>query len=165
MLVGHGEPQEQEHHTSMGSALFNLTDKSWTTSSGWQQLLRSGWKPSGISDPFAPLERDQSYPSQQGKAITPKRIQLRKVLPPQECWNSPFPQNAPQILVLSLPNQRGLKMRWDCAQPSWDTPVATLGKPPSMPAYLLPVSEWSCSFVLVGFQFHFFLLLVEMWNS
>lgn len=138
----------------MGSALFNLTDKSWTTSSGWQQLLRSGWKPSGISDPFAPLERDQSYPSQQGKAITPKRIQLRKVLPPQECWNSPFPQNAPQILVLSLPNQRGLKMRWDCAQPSWDTPVATLGKPPQcQPIYSLSVNEaaalslWVSSFI------------------
>lgn len=150
----------------MGYALFNLTDKRWITPSGWQSIsevqLRTRWD---LSDHFAPLEWEQSYPSQQGKAIRPRRIQLRKLLPTQECWNIPFPQNATQILVLSLPNQRwgGIVHGPALNLSSRDTPVATLCKIPS--AYLLLVSGWSCSFVFASFQLHFFLLLVEMWNS
>lgn len=133
------------------------------------QLLRCNWKPNGIS--LITLHHsNENKGTQASKAKTSDQKEsssescllrsagttlFHKMLHRSWCSVCPIKEDSKWGGTVGPAAKLG----------SRDTPVSTLGKMPSVSAYLLLVNGWSCSFVLVDFQFHFFLLLVEMWNS
>lgn len=134
------------------------------------QLLRSNWKPSGISlitlhqsNENKATQASKAKPSDQKESSSESFCLLRsagttlfhKMLHRFWCSVCPIKEDSKWGEIVGPAVKLG----------SRDTPIATLGKMPSVSAYLLLGNGWSCSFVLVGFQFHFFLLLVEMRNS
>lgn len=163
------------HRSSNTTLRWDVHFLIWQTKAEWHpvdssQLLRSIWKPSGIS--LIPLHHLKNKATQASKAkpsdqkeSSSKRFCLLKSAGttlfhkmPHRSWCSVYPIQEDSKWGGIVDGPAG-KLG------SRDTPVPTLGKIPSTSACLLPLSEWSCSFVLLGFQFHFFLLLVEMWNS
>lgn len=121
------------------------------------QLLRSNWKTSDISlttlhhlNENKATQASEAKPSDQNESSSERFCLLRRVGTPvfhkmlHRSWCSAYP-----IKVDS--KWGGFVCGPAVKLGSRDSPVATLGKIPPVSAYLLLVSGWSCSFVLVGF--------------